>query len=121
MKLLLLRERRHVNPLFMTGGFTMYCPPGKWKIFSGGANGDLQINFLGGAGDPINGSVFGQPMDGNWLTTTGDISFRAADGSYYTGTLIKPRENWPEAATYTLAGTVNPSGFVWVAEIYVVP
>lgn len=93
----------------------MYCPPGKWQIFSGGASGVLQINFLGGVGDPINGSAFGHPIEGSWLTTTGDISFKTTDGSdlHYTGSLQKPRANAPEAATYLLAGFVNPSGFVW--------
>lgn len=101
----------------------MYCPPGKWQFFSGGTNGVLQINFLGGAGDPIDGSVLGHPIAGNWLTTTGDIAFSTTDGSNlsYTGSLQRPRANAPEAATYLLAGLANPSGVVWVAEIYVVP
>lgn len=101
----------------------MYCPPGDWQIFSGGSNGVLHINFLGGAGDPINGSAFGRPIAGNWLTATGDISFRTTDGSdlHYTGSLQKPRAAAPEATTYLLAGLVSPSEFVWVAEIYVVP
>jgi|GEM_PF-4081098 len=101
----------------------MYCPPGKWQIFSGGSNGVLQINFLGGAGDPINGSALGRPIAGNWLTATGDITFSTTDGSdlHYTGSLQKPREDWPEDATYLLAGLVSPSNFVWVAEIHVVP
>lgn len=101
----------------------MYIPPGKWKFFANGRQGDLEMFFDGS--NHFTGSVLGHSIVGIWERSSGKISFTTTDGAaqVYKGSLVFPQSDGPLNAIYTLAGTYDDLAgtYGWFAQRGEVP